>query len=357
MFVQKQVTIKQVAQEAGVSTQTISRVINDRPDVAPDTRQRVLAVIERLGYQPSALARSLIRRRSHTLGVVIAGLRYIGPSATLNSIIGQAEAMAYSVLLKKLPQFDTDDVEPILNALLSRHVDGLIWAVPEVGPNHDWLLDQLPQLPVPIIFLTMHSQANFSVVAVDNYLGSRLAIEHLLEQGYRHIGHITGPLSWWEARQRQAGWHDALNEAGLSPTADHWAEGNWSLESGESAIDQLLTQYPDMEAVFVANDQMALSVLRVSYQRGLRVPHDLAVVGFDGIPEAAYFCPALTTVHQNLHELGGTAVQQVVHMIETSRESENSYEPETIWLKPRLIIRESSGPKVIPNFFHKGGLT
>jgi LacI family transcriptional regulator len=339
---QQRVTIKQVAQEAGVSTQTISRVINDRPDVAPETRQRVLDVIERLGYHPSALARSLIRRRTNTLGVVTAGLRYIGPSRTLNGITGQAEELGYSLLLKKLTRFDTGDVESILNALLARQVDGIIWAVSEVGNNRAWLQDRLPNLPVPIIFLTMHPQAGLSIVAVDNYRGGRMATEHLIQQGYRQIGHIAGPLAWWEARQRKAGWRDALIAAGMSPAERQWLEGNWSSESGEEAIQRLLAQYPEMDAVFVANDQMALSALQVASRRGLRVPQDLAVVGFDAIPEAAYFSPPLTTVRQNLHELGCLAARQVVEMIVASRESENSYEPESIWLKPELIVRESS---------------
>ncbi len=338
----RRVTIKQVAHEAGVSTQTISRVINDRPDVAPETRQRVLAVIDRLGYQPSALARSLIRQRTHTLGVVTAGLRYIGPSRTLNGITAQAEELGYSLLLKKLPKFDSGDVVSILNALLARQVDGIIWAVPEVSNNRDWLQDRLPHLPVPIIFLTMHPQEGLSIVAVDNYQGGRIATEHLIEQRYRHIGHIAGPLVWWEARQRKAGWEDALQNAGIPPDDKQWTEGNWSSESGEGAILRLLDQYPEMEAVFVANDQMALSVLQVACRRGLRVPQDLAVVGFDDIPEAAYFCPPLTTVRQNLHELGCIAVEQVIYTIEARQGGENNYEPGIVWLKPELIVRGSS---------------
>lgn len=338
----KRVTIKQVAQEAGVSTQTVSRVINDRPDVAPETRQRVREVIGRLGYQPSALARSLIRRRSHTLGVVIAGLKYVGPSRTLSGITEQAEAMGYALLLEELPKFDTGDVEPILNALLSRQVDGIIWAVAEVGGNRDWIQEQLPNLPVPIIFLTMHYQSALSVVAVDNYIGGRMATQHLLEQGYRRIGHIAGPLTWWEARQRKAGWQDALLDAGMRVGDHHWVEGNWSSESGERAIHQLLDQYPEMDAVFVGNDQMALSVSQVACRRGLRIPQDLAVVGFDGIPEAAYFWPPLSTVQQDQHQLGCVAVEQVIRMIEASHESENTYNSGTVWLKPQLIVRESS---------------
>jgi LacI family transcriptional regulator len=338
----QRVTIKQVAKEAGVSTQTVSRVINDRPDVAPETRKRVLKVIERLGYQPSALARSLIRRRSHTLGVVIAGLKYTGPSRTLSGITERAETLGYSLLLKELPKFDTDDVEPILNALLSRQVDGIIWAISEVGNNREWLRDQLPDLSAPIIFLTMGQQADISVVAVDNYSGGRTATQHLLAQGYRHIGHIAGPLAWWEARQRKAGWQEALVDAGISVNNHQWVEGNWSSESGERAIRQLLEQYPDIDAVFAGNDQMALSVSQVACRSGLRIPHDLAVVGFDGIPEAAYFWPPLSTVQQDMHQLGCVAVDQVVRMIEASRESAKTFEPETIWLEPRLIVRESS---------------
>ena len=336
------VTIKQVAKDAGVSTQTVSRVINDRPDVAPETRQRVLAVIERLGYQPSALARSLIRRRSHTLGVVTAGLHYFGPSHTLSGITEQAEAMGYSLLLKELPRFDTDNVEPNLDALVARQVDGIIWAVSEVGNNRDWLQDRLPALPVPIIFLTMHHQAGLPVVAIDNCLGGRMATEHLLEQGCQRIGHITGPLDWWEARQRKAGWQAALSDASIA-IGDHcWVKGNWSAESGEQAIHHLLAQYPSMDGVFVGNDQMALGVLQAACRKGLSIPRTLAVVGFDGISEAAYFWPPLTTVHQDLHELGCRAVQQVVGMIEASREVEESHQPETVWIRPRLIIRESS---------------
>jgi DNA-binding LacI/PurR family transcriptional regulator len=342
MLTNTRVTIKQVARDAGVSTQTVSRVINDRPDVAPETRRRVLDIIDRLGYQPSALARSLIRRRSHALGVVTAGLKYIGPSHTLSGITEQAEAMAYSLLLKELPRFDMEDIEPILNELLARQVDGIIWAVPEVGHNRAWLQNRLPGLPVPIIFLTMQPRSDLSVVAVDNYAGGRLAAEHLLEQGHRRIGHVAGPLTWWEARQRKAGWEEALIHAGLSVSDRQWAEGTWSSASGERAIEQLLDQYPEIDAVFVGNDQMALGVLQVASRRNLRVPQALAVVGFDGIPEAAYFWPPLTTIHQDLPRLGCSAVEYVIRTIEASRDSDKGYQAPAGWLKPRLIVRESS---------------
>lgn len=338
----KRTTIKEVARAAGVSTQTVSRVINDRPDVAPVTRQRVLDIVAQLGFQPSALARSLIHQRSLTIGIVTAGLKFIGPAYTLNGITEQAEAMGYALLLKELPQFDSIAVEPILRAIVARQVDGIIWAVPEAGANRNWLADLLPALPVPIVFLTMHEVPGVTVIAMDNFMGGRLATEHLLAQGRRNIGHISGPHLWWETGQRRAGWEAALEAAGLGVEPRQVVEGDWSSASGERAFRQLLEQYPEMDAVFAANDQMALSVLLVANRLGRRVPDDLAVVGFDAIPESAYFTPPLTTIRQNPKEVGRTAVRQIVRMIEADQGLPDPHLHETVWLKPQLIVRESS---------------
>ena len=155
------------------------------------------------------------------------------------------------------------DVESILNALLSRQVDGIIWAVSEVGNNRDWLKERLPDLPVPIIFLTMHPQDGLSIVAVDNYRGARMATEHLLEQGYRHIGHITGPMTWEVSRQRLLGWQDSL--PGCSPRQAY--NGDWSAASGENGLHQLLDQFPELDAIFASNDQTALGALQAAHQQ------------------------------------------------------------------------------------------
>jgi LacI family transcriptional regulator len=342
--VRQKVTIRDVAAAAGVSHQTVSRVINDRPDVAEETRRRVWQVIEELNYQPSDLARSLIRQRSETLGVVTAGLNYFGPSRTLNGITRQAEEMGYTLLLKELPDFRANDVQPILNSLLARQVDGIIWAVSEVGNNLRWLDRQPAGLSMPMIFLTMQARPDLPVVSVDNYAGGCMATEHLIEQGCRHIGHIAGPLEWWEARQRKAGWQDCLQKAGMQVAEHHWHEGNWSAASGESAIRQLLDDYPEMDAVFVANDQMALAVLQIACRRGLRIPQDLAVVGFDGIRESAFYWPPLTTVYQDLRTLGRTAVRELLQIIEADRQGTAKTEPQTISLSPELVIRASTIP-------------
>jgi len=342
MIMNKRPTIKQVAKVAGVSTQTVSRVINKRPDVAPETRERVLAVIEELDYQPSALARSLIQRRSYTLGVVTAGLKYNGPSRVLNGITSQAEKMGYTLLLKELARFDTEDIYPILQTLLSRHVDGILWAVPEVGDNHVWLDVILPEIPVPIVFLTMENRPNLTIVHYDNFLGGKIATDHLLQQGYRRIGHISGPMDWWESRQRKAGWQASLAEAGINLPKSYCTEGNWSSASGESAYNQLRSQSPDIDSIFVGNDQMALSVLQAACRDGISVPSQLGVVGFDGLAETPFFWPPLTTVFQDQHLLGCTGVEEIVHCIETEHSEREPSEPKTIVFSPELVVRRSS---------------
>ena len=338
----KRPTIKQVAKAAGVSTQTVSRVINERPDVAPETRERILVTISELGYQPSALARSLIQQRSYTLGVVTAGLKHIGPSRTLNGITSAAEEAGYSLLLKELPRYDAEDVVPIFQALLSHHVDGIIWAVPEVGENRNWVNQQSFDLKIPIVYLAMEPKEDISTASIDNYLGGRMAIAHLLERGYRRIGHISGPMDWWEARQRMASWKDALTESGLEVRDVHCAEGNWSSASGGQAIAKLFEQYPNMDAVFVANDQMALAVIQAACQKGLRIPEALGIVGFDNIPESAFFCPPLTTVQQDQHSVGKVAVEETIKMIESGWQESGPVEPRSIMLAPTLVVRQSS---------------
>jgi len=335
-------TIRQVASAAGVSTQTVSRVINGRPDVSADTRRRVQTVIDELDFRPSALARSLISQRSYTLGVVTSGLRHTGPSRTLSGITESASEAGYALLLEELPRFDMDDPTSIFHALLARHVDGVIWAVPEVGNNRSWSA-RLPEgLQLPIVYLTMEPRQNISVVSINNYMGGRLAMAHLIEQGYRYIGHITGPLDWWEARQRMAAWKDAIQEAGMDACAECWAEGNWSSASGAAAAKKLFDRFPKIDSIFVGNDQMALGVLSATPDIGSKAAERLGIVGFDNIPESAYFRPALTTVQQDQFNVGKVAVEEITRMIDSSWQGQEPTEPKSIMLSPSLIVRSSS---------------
>ena len=346
-------TIKEVASVAGVSTQTVSRVINQRPDVSPETRKRVQDVIKQLAYQPSALARSLIRQRSYTLGVVTAGLKYIGPSRIISGIASAVAEAGYSLLLEELPGFGAIDIEPIFQALYSRHVDGIIWAVPEIGQNHTWVNKTSLNLEIPLVYLTMEPQKNISVVSVDNYLGGRMAMLHLLEQGYQHIGHLSGPLDWWEARQRMAAWKAVLGEAGIEIKDKHYAHGNWSSASGAEAVEKLLEQYPQMDAIFVANDQMALGAIQFINQKGLRIPEDIGIVGFDNIPESAFFFPSLTTVQQDQDSVAKLAVEEMIKIIEAGWQGLDPLDPQSILLEPTLVVRRSSSR--LETITNKGG--
>jgi DNA-binding LacI/PurR family transcriptional regulator len=316
--------------------------MNNRPDVSSETRKRVKDIVRKLGYQPSALARSLISQRSYTLGVVTAGLRYLGPSRTLSGIASAAENAGYSLLLKELPSFDTNDVIPIFQALLSQHVAGIIWAVPKVGENHNWM-NRLPlDVDVPVVYLTMEPQENTSVVSINNYAGGQMAVSHLLEQGYKNIGHISGPMDWWEARQRMMAWQDTLKQAGLEVGAHQWVEANWSPASGVRAVKNLFQKYSQMDAIFVANDQMALSVLKAAAEKQLRIPEDIGIVGFDNIPESAEYSPALTTVEQDQNAIARVAMKEMIKIIESGWQGLSPVQPKSILLEPTLVVRKSS---------------
>ena len=323
----------------GVSTQTISRVINNRPDVSPETREAVEKAIAEMGYRPSALARSLVQQRSYTLGIIIAGLRYVGVSQTLNGITEQCEASNYALLIKELPRFDTPDIVPVIESLISRHVEGIIFAAPELNENVKVVQSQLPSFCPPILFLKSQANPNYTTISIDNYGGAHRAVEYLLSLGRRKIGLITGPLEWLEARQRKLGWADALKRAGAGISDKKWAQGNWSSSSGEAAFAELIQKYPDMDAVFASNDQMALGVLHYAHEHAIRVPDDLAVVGFDDLTEAPYFTPALTTMTHPLRELGILAVKTLLAQIEGT-----DHQPavKAITLETELVVRQST---------------
>ncbi|MBE0698902.1 MAG: substrate-binding domain-containing protein, partial [Anaerolineaceae bacterium] len=175
-----------------------------------------------------------------------------------------------------------------------------------------------------------------------NYLGGQLAARHLVEQGFRRIGIITGPLSWWEARQRKQGWKDALQASGLPCPEELVVSGDWYPSSGASGMEELLRRCPDLEAVFACNDPMAAGALQAARRSGRSIPGDLTVVGFDDVPEAAYFSPSLTTISQPLTDLGGLAVDLLNQVLASQQNSPETNIPDAIWVQPQLVIRESS---------------
>ncbi len=309
-------TIKDIAQACKVSPQTVSRVINKRHDVSQETRQAIEEVITRIGYRPSALARSLVQQRSYTLGVITAGLRYVGVSQTLNGITEECENSNYALFIKELPHFNTPDIVPVIESLMAHQVEGIIFAAPEINENVKLAQSQLPMNCQPIVFLKCQPNPNFYTISIDNYGGARKAVEYLFSVGRDRVGLISGPLEWLEARQRKQGWEDALQSKGMNSTRDQWVEGNWSSASGETSFLELLEKYPNMSALFCSNDQMALGALHIAYQKGIRIPEDIAVIGFDNLAESASFIPSLSTVTHPLRQLGILAVQTLMAHIE-----------------------------------------
>ncbi len=335
-------TLRDVAELAGVSTKTVSRVVNNQGEISQETRQRVQAAIDHLGYRPNVLARSLIHQRTNTLGVVAWGIDYFGPSRTVVGIEQQAHQLEYSLFLNLMDRPDNDAIEDVLDTLITHRVDGIIWAVPQVGNNRDWLVSRhLEQLP-PIVFLSMEPRDGLAVIAVDNYLGARTATQHLIDQGRRKIGIITGPLTWWEARQRYEGWKAAMHQANLDTPSSLVVEGEWTAVSGEQGLSTLLNQEAHLDAVFASSDQIALGALSTAHRLGKNIPRDLAIVGFDNIPESACFWPPLTTVYQHLIDVGRLAVQTLHAMIMANRQSKTLNEVIIKLVKPELIVRASS---------------
>jgi LacI family transcriptional regulator len=309
--------------------------------VAERTRTRILAAIEELAYQPNLLARSLVNRATNTLGVVASGLEYYGPSRTLVGIERQAAELGYSLLLSLLHDPQSAAVDYVLDDLLARRVDGILWAVHEIGDNRAWLRpERLRSLP-PIVFLTMERRPQTMVISTDNRGGAALAVQHLLEQGRRQIGIITGPLEWWEARQRLQGWRDCLAAAGLRSDDALIFQSDWTAAGGERAYHHLLARRRNLDAIFACNDQMALGALRACHFDGRRVPDDLAVAGYDNMPESAYLIPSLTSVRQHLADVGRVAVQELHRAIGARAQGETP-DPLFHLIMPELIVRESS---------------
>jgi LacI family transcriptional regulator len=340
IFQSDRVSMIQVAKEANVSIQTVSRVINNQPGVSVKTRLRVQKIIEDLGYYPSRAARAM-RGSSKTLGIVGFGLQYYGPSRTLVGAQLEASRHGYGVVLQLVQDPQNIDVRGIFEMMLSSHVDGIVWCIPHIGANVDSVVAQLEKLPIPLIFTDTSSISHNLVIHCDNYFGGKLASDHLISAGHEVIGIITGPSSYFSGRERLRGWRDALQMEGLSPNDDLIVEGNWEAQSGAQALKTLLKRHPEITAIFACNDQMALGVLHAAVEMGLRVPHDLAVIGYDDIPEAAFFSPSLSSVRQDVVDLGGQAVSQVIHAIETIA-IRGEYSPHSLVIQPELVIRASS---------------
>lgn len=336
------ISITRVAQVADVSIQTVSRVINEQPGVSLKTRERVLKIIEDLGYYPSRAAKAM-RGASRTLGIVGYGLEFYGPSRTLIGAQQEASRRNYGTVLELVQEPENLDVRTIFEMLLSNHVDGIVWCIGDIGNNINLVVSHLEKVPVPVVFTDTSPTSHDLLTYCDNYLGGQLATRHLVESGHHTIGLITGPISYFSARERKRGWEDTLREYDLPWDDKQVVEGDWEAQSGAEGLRYLMKHNPNITAVFASNDQMALGVLYSAEQMGLTVPDHLAVIGYDDIPEAAFFHPALSSIRQNIVGLGVRAVNQIIQAIE-STVIKGQYAPEVNVIQPELVIRASSRP-------------
>lgn len=320
-----------VGRLAGVSHQTVSRVINGSPHVRPETRERVLAAMEELGYRPNSLARALATGRSKTLGVVSFDTTLYGPASTLYGIERAAHEAGYFIIVASLKVLDRGSVMDAVERLRLRGVDGIL----AIAPQED-AVEALLHAPaeVPLVAVEAGPEGAVPVVAVDQFEGAVTATRHLLELGHRTVWHIAGPKDFIEAQQRLEGWRHALECAGVE--APRPLFGDWSARAGYD-LGRRLSKDSAITAIFAANDQMALGVLRAIQEAGREIPDRVSVVGFDDIPEAPYLMPPLTTIRQDFDEVGSRSLRLLLTRIETGERVAGGS-----LVQPQLVLRAST---------------
>jgi len=318
-----------VARLAGVSHQTVSRVINGSSSIRPATKARVEQAIAELGYRPNTAARALVTRRSGIIGIIGANIAHYGPSSIQRSVQEAARAAGYFTSLVPLTDVTREELREALDHLARQAVEAVVVITAQ---EEALAVVQSEEAGVPLIIVEGDLSGRGLSVGVDQIDGARQATQHLIDLGHRAIDHIAGPMPWTEAKGRLTGYEDAMRAAGLTPRA-HFG-GDWTPARGYE-LGRKISRKRDATAVFVANDQMAIGVLHAFAEAGLQVPRDISVVGFDDIPEAGYLNPALTTVRQDFYAVGQRAIDLVTATLDGST-------TDVSLLPPELIIRDST---------------
>jgi LacI family transcriptional regulator len=328
------ITMADVAREAGVSLMTVSRVINNKVDVSPTTRQRVLEVVERLGYRPSGVARGLATKRTGTLGLVVPDVANPFFSEVARSAEHVAYAEGYNVFLCNTEE-DIQRELTVLQSLEEKRVDGVVLCSSRLDDGE--LREVLAHHSAVVLLNRRLDEDGVGIVLADDATGGRVAVQHLLQAGHRAVGFLAGPSASHSGRQRANGYRAALDAAGL-PYNSAWVRHcSPMVEGGQETAHELLTDHPGLTALFCYNDLVAVGALQACADLGRRVPDDLAIVGFDDIPLAALVTPPLTTCHVPRYELGAQAMRLLLDRIAGC--------PDVcveIILQPELIVRASA---------------
>ncbi len=299
-----------VARLAGVSHQTVSRVLNGHPYVQKQTRSRVRAAIEELGYRPNRVARALVTGRSQLIGVVAQNTTLCGPVSLLAAFEQVAVTAGFVVTAHRVNALDRESITKALERHRDQRVAGIVVIAPTASA-HD-AVDTVPP-DVPLVMVDGDVERSTPLVTVDQAAGALAATTHLLEAGHRTVWHVSGPSDWFDSLGRIKGWRSALAAAGAEEPPI--VPADWSAASGYRA-GQVLARMPEVTAIFAANDHLALGILRAMHERGRRVPHDVSVVGFDDVPEAAYFIPPLTTVKPDFGAVARDALDLLMAQID-----------------------------------------
>jgi DNA-binding LacI/PurR family transcriptional regulator len=323
-----------VARLAGVSHQTVSRVINGQTNLRPTTRQRVEEAIRQLGYRPNSAARALVTKRSATIGVIGSKSGFWGPSSVHRTVQAAGREAGFFVSSVNVPDLTREAVSDAVDHLRDQRVEGIVLIAANDEAVEVARHQEVAGIPVVVVEGSLE-KARWTV-GVDQEAGARLATRHLLDLGHAEIVHLAGPLQWTEARSRLQGWQAAMHDTGLRPSPH--VEGDWTAASGYR-IGAQLARRDDVTAVFAANDQMALGLLRALWEAGRSVPADVSVVGFDDIPEAEFLIPPLTTVRQDFTAVGHRAIEILQTAISHPRPEGEM--PERL-IRPELVVRAST---------------
>ena len=336
----KSPTMKDVAWAAGVSVQTVSAVVNNKPGITESTRVRVLSAIQELGYRPFSVGRSLRTRKTRTLALVISDIANPSFATMASAAENYAHTFGYSLVVYNTHD-DVGRETEYLHMAIDRWIDGVLFVAAQ---DHMEGLQALLDADIPAVAVDRIPEGySGPSVTLDNVAAGRLAVEHLLSLGHRHLAHISGPLHLRLARERLHGFRSALADHGLAGRNDAsgcehpLAEGNWECESGYQAMKEILRHDPLPTAVFSANDRMAIGAICAVHEAGLRVPQDISFVGLDDIEVAAYQNPPLTTIRQSFAELATLGVRLLLDLI-----SGQASVATKVVVAPQLIVRRST---------------
>ncbi|MCW2914293.1 MAG: LacI family transcriptional regulator [Actinomycetia bacterium] len=319
-----------VARLAGVSHQTVSRVLNSHPNVREQTRLRVRAAIAELGYRPNRAARALVTGRSQLLGVVAQNSTLYGPASLLAAFELAATEAGFAVSVGSVSTLDRRSISEAVERHLDQRVAGIVVIAPVVSANE--ALEHIPAA-VPLVAIDGDPASSSALVTVDQAAGAGDATRFLLDAGHATVWHVSGPAGWFDSAGRIEGWQRTLQSAGaeIPPVVP----ADWSAASGYRA-GQMLARMPEVTAIFAANDHLALGILRAMSERGRRVPEDVSIVGFDDVPEAAYFIPPLTTIRPDFGAVARESLALLLGQMESGQPAARR-QP----IAPTLVVRDS----------------